>query len=107
MDELKDWTPPRELGSFDVAFLPLGIFEHDPFAGDRWIHPEHVLLEVEATYAETVGIVRALDADRVVLSHVEHMDGVTHEQLVRLGLRDGWEPAYDGMAIDVGSDSSV
>ena len=105
MDELHGWTPPRELGRFDVAFLTVGLFEHDPFTGERLIHPEHPLLELEATYAETIEIVRALEADRCVLSHVEHMDGVTHDLLARLGRRDGWEPAYDGMTIDVGAPS--
>ena len=103
MDELNGWSPPRDLGSFDLALLPVGIFEHDAFTGERLIHAEHRLLQLEATYAETIEIVRALDADRVVLSHVEHMDGITHELLVELGRRDGWEPAYDGMTIDVGA----
>ena len=101
MDELNGWTPPGELGSFDIAFLPVGLFEHDPFSGERLIHAEHPLLELEATYDETIEIVRAIDADRVVLSHVEHMDGITHDLLVRLGRRDGWEPAHDGMTIDL------
>jgi phosphoribosyl 1,2-cyclic phosphate phosphodiesterase len=107
MDELNGWTPPPELGSFDLALLPLGIFEHDPFTGERLIHAEHRLLQLEATYAETMEIVRALDADRVVLSHVEHMDGFRHEVLVELGRRDAWEPAYDGMTIDVGGPSGA
>jgi phosphoribosyl 1,2-cyclic phosphate phosphodiesterase len=101
MDELNGWTPPAGLGRFDVAILPVGIFEFDPLTGERLIHEEHRLLELEATYAETLEMVRALDAGRVVLSHVEHMDGVSHDLLVRLGERDGWEPAYDGMTIEV------
>jgi phosphoribosyl 1,2-cyclic phosphate phosphodiesterase len=99
MDELNGWTPP-DLGPLDLAYLPLGIFEHHPFTGERAIHPEHPLLRLEATYPETLEIVGALDARRVVLSHVEHMDGLSHDDLVRLGDRDGWEPAYDGMLID-------
>jgi phosphoribosyl 1,2-cyclic phosphate phosphodiesterase len=99
MDELNGWMPPA-LGVLDVAVLPVGIFEHDPFTGERMLHPEHRLLSLEATYAETIEMVRALVARRVVLSHVEHMDGVTHAMLERLGDRDGWEPAYDGMTID-------
>jgi phosphoribosyl 1,2-cyclic phosphate phosphodiesterase len=100
MDELKGWTPP-DLGPLDLAYLPLGIFEHHPFTGERTMHRDHPLLRLEATYPETLGVVRSLDARRVVLSHIEHMDGLTHEDVVRLGARDGWEPAYDGMTIDV------
>jgi phosphoribosyl 1,2-cyclic phosphate phosphodiesterase len=101
MDELNGWTPPAGLGRFDVALLPVGIFERDPFTGERLIHAEHPLLRLEATYDETLEMVRAIDAARVVLSHVEHMDGVAHEMLVRLGERDGWEPAFDGMTLAV------
>lgn len=100
MDELVGWTPP-DLGPLDLAYLPLGIFERHPFTGERTIHPEHPLLRIEATYDDTLGIVRALDARRVVLAHVEHMDGLSHAELVRLGERDGWDPAYDSMSIDV------
>ena len=37
---------------------------------------------------------------RTVLTHVEEMDRVSHDELVRLGAADGWEPAYDGMLLD-------
>ena len=100
MDELNGWTPP-DLGPLDLAYLPLGIHEHDPFTGERLIHEEHPFLRFEATYAETLEIVRALAARRTVLSHVEEMDGISHDVLVRLGARDGWEPAYDTMLIAV------
>jgi phosphoribosyl 1,2-cyclic phosphate phosphodiesterase len=101
MDEANGWVPPRELGRVDVAVLPLGIHEHDPFTGERRIHEEHPVLVEEATYDETLGIVGALDARRIVLSHIEEMDGLSHDDLVRLGARDGWEPAHDGLIIDL------
>jgi len=101
MDELNGWRPP-DLGALDVALLPLGIHEHHPFTGERRISEEHPVLRFEATYPETLEVVRALDARRVVLSHVEEMDGLSHDELVRLGKRDGWEPAYDGMVIEAG-----
>jgi phosphoribosyl 1,2-cyclic phosphate phosphodiesterase len=100
MDELHRWEPP-DLGPLDLAYLPIGIHEHDPFTGDRAVAAEHPVLRFEATYAQTLEIVRALDARRVVLSHVEHNDGLSHDDLVRLGTRDGWEPAYDTMLVDV------
>ena len=43
---------------------------------------------------------RTLGARRTVLSHVEEMDRLSHDELVRLGDADGWEPAYDGMVIE-------
>ena len=35
------------------------------------------------------------------------MDGFRHEVLVELGRCDAWEPAYDGMTIDVGGPSGA
>jgi phosphoribosyl 1,2-cyclic phosphate phosphodiesterase len=99
MDELNGWRPP-DLGKLDVAVLPLGIFESDPFTGERRIHVEHPVLLSEATYSETMEIVATLDVRRVVLSHVEHGDGNSHDDLVRLGERDGWEPAFDTMILE-------
>jgi phosphoribosyl 1,2-cyclic phosphate phosphodiesterase len=99
-DELNGWQPDG-LGPIDLAVLPLGIFELDPFTGARGIHAEHPVLAHEATYPETLEIVRALGARRTVLSHVEHSDGLTHDDLVRLGERDGWEPAFDGLLLDL------
>lgn len=100
MDELNGWTPP-DLGPLDLAVLPVGIFEHDPWTGERRLPEDHPLLPLEATYTETMEMVRALDARRVVLSHVEHMDGNSHDELVGLGERDGWVAAYDGLIVDV------
>jgi phosphoribosyl 1,2-cyclic phosphate phosphodiesterase len=100
MDELHDWVPSG-LGPLDLAYLPLGIHRRDPFSGARLIHEDHPVLRFEATYDDTLTIVRALDARRVVLSHIEEMDGFSHDDLVRLGARDGWEPAFDTMLIEV------
>jgi len=36
-----------------------------------------------------------------VLTHFEEMDRLSHDELVRLGAADGWEPAWDGLLIDV------
>jgi hypothetical protein len=29
------------------------------------------------------------------------MDRVSHDELVRLGAADGWEPAFDGLLVEV------
>jgi phosphoribosyl 1,2-cyclic phosphate phosphodiesterase len=98
MDELNDWRP-RDLGHLDLAVLPFGICELDPFTGERRIDAEHPVIAAEATYPETLEIVRKLDAAQVVLTHFEHGDGLSHDELVRLGERDGWTPAYDGLVV--------
>jgi phosphoribosyl 1,2-cyclic phosphate phosphodiesterase len=45
----------------------------------------------------------ALDSERVVLTHVEEMDGLSHDDLLRLAKRLGRNVvfAYDTMLIDV------
>jgi phosphoribosyl 1,2-cyclic phosphate phosphodiesterase len=106
MDELNRWEPPPELRGCDLAVLPMGICEHDPFDGTRRIHEEHPILRFEATFTETLAIVDALAAGRVVLSHVEEMDGLTIDDLSALERRLRAEGrrvsfAYDGLVADV------
>ena len=52
-------------------------------------------------YGQTLEHLRALAPRRAVLSHVEEMDRLSHDELVRLGATDGWEPAWDGLVIDL------
>jgi len=106
MDELNGWRPPADVPGYDVAVIPMGICEFDVFTGERRIHPEHPVLTFEATFDETLAIVDRLDAREVVLSHVEEMNGLSHDDLERLGdtLRAGGSPvrfAHDGMVVDV------
>ena len=102
-DETNGWSPPEEVRGVDVAVLPMGICEHDPLTGERRLHPEHALLRLEATFDETLGIVRELGAGRTVLAHIEEMDGLTYDDLLELERRlDGLvEFAYDGLVLEV------
>ncbi|HWE81726.1 MAG TPA: MBL fold metallo-hydrolase [Gaiellaceae bacterium] len=101
MDETHGWTPP-DLGPLDLAILPIGVFEHHPYTAERLIPEEFCKPPVKKTrYARALEIVRALAPRRAVLSHVEEMDRLSHDELVRLGGTDGWEPAYDGMVIEL------
>lgn len=100
MDETHGWSPPA-LGRLDLALLPLGVFEHHPFSGERLIPEEFCRAPVSKTrYAETLAQLRSLAPARAVLSHVEEMDRLSHDELVRLGETDGWEPAFDGMLVE-------
>jgi phosphoribosyl 1,2-cyclic phosphate phosphodiesterase len=100
MDELVGWDPP-DLGPLDLALLPMGIVEHDPFTGERRIPADHPLLASEATFPQTLEIAAKLDAKRVVLAHIEEMDGLGHDDLRRLGERERLEFAYDTMLIEL------
>jgi phosphoribosyl 1,2-cyclic phosphate phosphodiesterase len=102
-DELNGWTPPPAVLGVELAVLPMGISEHDPLTGERRIDPAHPVLRYEATFEETLAIVDALGAERVVLSHVEEMDGLTFDDLLRLERRvgRGITFAYDGLRVPV------
>jgi phosphoribosyl 1,2-cyclic phosphate phosphodiesterase len=103
MDELHDWVPPAELRGVDLAVLPMGLSEHDPFTGERRIHESHPVLRFEATFEQTLGIVDALGARRVVLGHVEEVDGLGFDDLKRLEAAIGRNVtfAWDTMLVDV------
>jgi phosphoribosyl 1,2-cyclic phosphate phosphodiesterase len=102
MDETHGWTPP-ELGPLDLAVVPVGVFERHPFSGERLIPEEFCKPPVRKTrYEMSLELVRALAPRRAVLSHVEEMDRLSHDELLRLGAADGWEPAFDGLILDLG-----
>lgn len=101
MDELNGWEPPEWVKGVDLAVLPMGICEFDPFTRERRIHPEHPVLRFEATLDETLAMLGTLDAKRVVLSHVEEIDGLTYDDLLRLGEELDVTFAHDGMQIEV------
>lgn len=103
MDELHDWVPPAQLRGVDLAVLPMGLSEHDPFTGERRIHESHPVLRFEATFEQTLGIVDALGARRVVLGHVEEVDGLGFDDLKRLEAEIGRNVtfAWDTMLVDV------
>jgi phosphoribosyl 1,2-cyclic phosphate phosphodiesterase len=105
-DELHGWSPPGEVTEPDLAMMPMGICEFDVFTGERGIHEEHPILQVEATFVETLGVVDSLRARRVVLSHVEEFDTLSYSDLLILEerLRAEGRPiifAYDGLILDV------
>jgi phosphoribosyl 1,2-cyclic phosphate phosphodiesterase len=105
MDETHRWSPPADLGPIDLAVLPIGVFEHHPYSGERLIPEEFCKPPVrKARYEMTLELVRSLAPRRTVLTHVEEMDRLSHDELRRLGAADGWEPAYDGLIVDLDSD---
>lgn len=103
MDELNGWVPPAEARGCDLAVIPRGIDELDPFTRERRIHAEHPVLRFEATFDETLAIVDRLDAGRVVLHHIEEIDELSHDDLLRLAesVGRGITFAYDGLVVDV------
>jgi phosphoribosyl 1,2-cyclic phosphate phosphodiesterase len=87
MDELDGWEPPDEAKGCDLAVVPKGLADVHPFTGERLIPEEHPALAEEATFAETLAIVETLDAQHVVMTHIEESDGLGHDDLARLAER--------------------
>jgi phosphoribosyl 1,2-cyclic phosphate phosphodiesterase len=103
MDELHDWVPPPEVRGVDLAVLPMGLCELDPFTGERLIHENHPVLRYEATFEQTLAIVDALGPRRTILGHVEEVCGLGYDDLRRLETRIGRGVtfAWDTMIVDV------
>jgi phosphoribosyl 1,2-cyclic phosphate phosphodiesterase len=87
MDEIDGWEPPEEARGVDLAIVPKGVADLHPFTGERRIPEEHPALAEEATFGETLEIVKKLDAQRVVMTHIEESDGLGHDDLVQLAER--------------------
>ena len=105
-DELVGWEPPAWLRGADLAIIPMGVAEFNPLTGERHIAQDHPMLEIEATFEETLKIIEALSAQRVILTHIEEVDGLTHDDLQELQRRlreDGLHItfAFDTMTVEV------
>ena len=68
MDETHGWTPP-ELGPLDLAVLPIGVFEHHPYTGERLIPEEFCKPPVKKTrYATALAMARTRIVDAICFS---------------------------------------
>ncbi len=106
-DELCDWDPPHEVHGVDLAVIPMGLVEFNPFTGERQFPEDHPLLKWEATFAETLDMVRQMRAGRVIMTHIEEVDQVGYDDLLRLEERLRGEGlditfAYDTLQVEVG-----
>lgn len=98
MDELVGWTPPDDLVGVDLAVLPTGVFEFDPFTGERRIPSEHPVLQTEATFRQTLAMVESLQPGRLIFAHIEEPDGNTPDNLAlladQLHRERGWNVTF-------------
>lgn len=110
-DETHGWVPPALARGVDLAVLPLGAMEFDPLTGARRIPRDHPLLATEATFAQTLRIIDALGARRVILTHIEEMDELSYDDLAALQrrLRRAGRDitlAFDTLLVDVGASTN-
>lgn len=106
LDEMVGWEPPPEMQGVDLAIVPMGLAEFDYFSGERRLPENHPVLKVEATFRQTLEIIRKIKASRVVISHIEEMNGLSYDdfqvlekQLQNEGFNISF--AYDTMVIEV------
>lgn len=102
-DETFGWQPSDDLGPLDLAVLPMGLVDIDPLTGERRIAAEHPILREEATFAQTLEMVAALRAERVILTHIEEANGLSHDQLTDLQRR----LRADGLPVDFAHDTLI
>ncbi|AZB41704.1 hypothetical protein CEF21_04985 [Bacillus sp. FJAT-42376] len=81
MDETNNWKPGPEVKGADLAILPAGIFVTHPLTGERLIAADHPLLKEECTFTETIEIIKALGAKKTMLTHIEEISGLSHDDL--------------------------
>ena len=107
MDELKNWQPGAAAAAnrYTLVYLPLGIFDINPFTHKRLIDENHPTLKDEQTIEETLETVQKLNSDTFVLSHIEEPDNITYALGKRLSKYYSEKThkniilAYDGMII--------
>lgn len=83
-DEVSYWEPPASVCGVDVAILQNGLFEMDPFTGERRF-PEGALESIgEMNFEMRLDLVRRIGAKRVILSHLEEPEGLSHSRYQEL-----------------------
>ncbi len=83
-DELNNWKPHKVVIGVDLAILPVGIFEFHPLNGERLLPEDHPVFKEEATFTETLEIVKALNAKHVILTHIEEVNGLSFNEFKEL-----------------------
>ncbi|GGE62915.1 MBL fold metallo-hydrolase [Priestia taiwanensis] len=105
-DELYGWEPPANLNGVDIVILPMGIHEEDKNTGEQRFSREFLEHVREASFQDTLNIIKKLQAKKVILTHIEEIDNLGYDDLKELEgeLQDAGLPvtfAYDTMIIDV------
>lgn len=83
-DELFGWSPPEFVQGVDLAILPMGICEFNPFTGERFLPTEHPVLRSEATFRQTLAMLETLNAQQVIMTHIEDCPLYGYDELLQL-----------------------
>jgi len=107
MDEMKNWNPGEKIlnQNYNTVYVPFGIFDVNPITKKRMIDEKHPILEEEHTINETIEIIKKLNADYFILSHIEEPDNISYKLGKQLSkyyskkLNKRIIVAYDGLII--------
>lgn len=105
-DELFGWMPPEFVRGVDLAVIPMGLAEFNPLTGERIIPAHHPVLQGEASYEQTLTMVRQMQPRQTILTHIEEPGSLSYDDLLRLESAlhaDGYAIrfAYDTMMVEV------
>lgn len=78
-DELFGWQPPDWLPPLDLAIVPAGLMEFHPLNGTRLIPTAHPVLQHEATFRQTLDMMRQLRPARTVFVHLDEGSHLSYE----------------------------
>ena len=103
LDDTKGWKPDQDLTGVNLVVLETGWFEVDP-EGKLLVAPELPLRQEEASFEETLEILKTLQAKRAILTHIEEMNARTYGDYLELE-KEYQESrltfAYDGLIVEV------
>ncbi|NDJ77821.1 MAG: hypothetical protein GYB65_16345 [Chloroflexi bacterium] len=105
-DELHNWAPPPEVHGVDLAILPIGVVEFHPLSGARQIPEDHYILQYEATLAQTLDMVRTMQPQHAILTHIDEPSRLGYDDYIRLEVKLQAEGlniqfAYDTLQVEV------
>ena len=105
-DELVGWQPPAFVHGVDLAVVPMGIVEFNVWTGERIIPLDHPVLKSEATFRQTLAMLRQIQPKQAIMTHIEEPDNLSYDDLLRLeqNLQAEGYPlrfAYDTMLVEV------
>ncbi|PFK45848.1 hypothetical protein COI93_07740 [Bacillus cereus] len=106
-DELYKWEPPAHLiGNLDLAILPMGMVEFSWKTKERLIDRAHIERIREATFEETLEVMKKLRAKKTIITHIEEVDNLGHDELHEIAMDLQKEElnvmfAHDTMQIEI------
>lgn len=103
VDDTYHWTPPPSLRDVDLAVLETGWFEKAP-DGTALFPVGNPIRMSEASFEETLKKIRAINAKRTILTHIEEIFQRTYDDLMEIERQYkelNIKFAYDGLIVEV------